>query len=109
MAVIQDLKMILSNATTTCITNARTYTEEIARYRAVVDYVNQLEEIPIIHGKAELELHDQAIRNQAITEFAERLKDELLIGLSSRIPPISLKDIDEIAEEMKGRCNRWID
>lgn len=29
--------------------------------------------IPIIHGKAELELHDKAIRNEAIDDFAEKL------------------------------------
>lgn len=41
--------------------------------------------------------------NKAIDDFAERLKTELLIGLNSRIPSISLEDIYKIAEEMKGR------
>lgn len=30
------------------------------------------EQIPIIHGKAELELHDKGIRNKVIDEFAEK-------------------------------------
>ena len=33
-------------------------------------FVNPFEEIPIIHGKAELEEHDKQIRNKAIDEFA---------------------------------------
>lgn len=41
--------------------------------------------------------------NKALDDFAERLKTELLIGLNSRIPSISLEDICKIAEEMKGR------
>lgn len=92
MAVIQDLKMILSNATTTCITNARTYTEEKARYRAVVDYVNQLER------------HDQEIRNEAITEFAERLKKAINENyfFAGEFKRWTLNVVDEIAEEMRG-------
>ena len=31
------------------------------------------EEIPIVHGKAELEEHDKKVRNKAIDEFVERL------------------------------------
>lgn len=31
------------------------------------------EEIPIIHGKAELEEHEKEIRNKAIDEFVEKL------------------------------------
>lgn len=33
--------------------------------------------IPIIHGKAELELHDKAIRNKALDDFVGRLIEEL--------------------------------
>ena len=29
--------------------------------------------IPIIHGKAELELHDKAIRNEAIDDFVKKI------------------------------------
>lgn len=73
--------------------------------------------IPIIHGKAELELHDKEIRNKAIDEFAERIKKEAADGgwnchsvYSGGCDYIScekcessfLKEIDEIAEQMKG-------
>ena len=30
-------------------------------------------DIPIIHGKEELELHDKAIRNKALDDFVEKL------------------------------------
>ena len=31
--------------------------------------------IPIIHGKAELELHDKEIRNEAIDDFVHKVKE----------------------------------
>ena len=53
--------------------------------------------IPIIHGKAELELHDKEIYNKAIDDFVESVKN--LIADSS---VIRFKDIDEIAEQLKA-------
>ena len=34
-------------------------------------------DIPIIHGKAELDLNDNEVRNKAIDEFAERLQENV--------------------------------
>ena len=93
-------------------------------------FVNPTEEIPIIHGKAELEEHDKRIRNKAIDEFAERLKEVLKgmqmvelqgedvcpcgetgeecpyinhdIGCQYCARERTIKDIEEIAEQMKG-------
>ena len=52
--------------------------------------------IPIIHGKAELELHDMAIRTKAIDDFADKLKQDVMtITFGLRIC-----DIDRIAEQL---------
>lgn len=53
------------------------------------------EEIPIIHGKAELELHDKEIRNKAIDEFAEALKEK------SKRFIIAECGIDDVAQQLK--------
>ena len=60
--------------------------------------------IPIIHGKAELELHDKAIRNNAIDDFKSRLKDRILAGkmIAEKFAYIDNCDIDEIAEQLKA-------
>ena len=69
--------------------------------------------IPIIHGKAELELHDKAIRNEAIDEFARKLHKGCIEMIKqtwgSNIAPLSWAeayanfkvDIDEMAEQLK--------
>lgn len=44
MKVIDDLKMILRHASVNCITDAKTYTEQKARYNDVVAYVYALEQ-----------------------------------------------------------------
>ena len=54
------------------------------------------EDIPVIHGKAELELHDKVVRAKAIDEFAEKLK-----GLVSEDGTLYEEYIDEIAEQLK--------
>lgn len=63
--------------------------------------------IPIIHGKAELELHDREIRAKAIDEFAERLNQKNYDGKLSCFGWHEFidKEIDEIAEQMKGEQN----
>ena len=58
--------------------------------------------IPIIHGKAELELHDKAIRTKAIDDFANVLKENY-----DYIPQILSQEafglyIDEYAEQLKA-------
>ena len=60
--------------------------------------------IPIIHGKAELELHDKAIRNEAIDDFKSRLEERILAGkmIDEKFAYIDNCDIDEIAEQLKA-------
>ena len=60
--------------------------------------------IPIIHGKAELELHDNAIRNKAIDDYKCLLVERLEAGRSidEKFAYIDLCDIDEIAEQLKA-------
>ena len=43
MGKYEDLKMIVRNAGIECITDAKTYTEQKARYRDVVDLVDCLD------------------------------------------------------------------
>lgn len=47
-----------------------------------------------------IELDIQEIRNQAIDEFAERLKEKY--GCFGYIDEIKFEEVDEIAEQMKG-------
>ncbi len=70
------------------------------------EIVNQLAEesngIPIIHGKAELELHDAEVRAKAIDEFAEMVELEILTMLTSETEyRIAKSSLDEIAEQLK--------
>ena len=58
--------------------------------------------IPIIHGKAELELHDKAIRNKALDDLSNTLKENY-----DYLPQIFTKEafvryIDEYAEQLKA-------
>ena len=48
----------------------------------IVEWLEELKatkssDIPIINGKAELELHDKAIRNKAIDDFTEKISLEI--------------------------------
>ena len=57
--------------------------------------------IPIIHGKAELEFHDKAIRNKAIDDLSNTLKENY-----DYLPQIFTKEafdgyVDEYAEQLK--------
>ena len=80
----------------------------------LAEWLEELKEIkdgciPIIHGKAELELHDKAIRTKAIDDFAEKLKSECrehyidcepyFCGITDSI--LYEDDIEEIAEQLK--------
>lgn len=49
---------------------------------------------------AQIKLDIQEIRNQAIDEFAERLKGKY--GCFGYIDEIKFEEVDEIAEQMKG-------
>ena len=81
----------------------------------IAEWLEELKEIkdgsiPIIHGNAELELHDKAIRNKAIDELSHELKEtfnsEIPLNYSSTKPFFTLENarklIDEIAEQLKG-------
>ena len=64
-------------------------TGDLREYHRIIDYpllkeiiaelptVTEAEDIPIIHGKAELELHDKVVRAKAIDEFAEKISLEI--------------------------------
>ena len=56
--------------------------------------------IPIIHGKAELELHDKAIRNEAIDDFIHEC-DKYCGFYSGKNKSITREDILKIAEKLK--------
>lgn len=56
--------------------------------------------IPIIHGKAELELHDKAIRNEAIDDFIHEC-DKHCEFYSGKNKSITREDILKIAEQLK--------
>ena len=58
--------------------------------------------IPIIHGKAELELHDKAIRNEAIDDFIHEC-DKYCGFYSGKNKSITREDILKIAEKLKER------
>ena len=58
--------------------------------------------IPIIHGKAELELHDKAIRNEAIDDFIYEC-DKYCGFYSGKNKSITRKDVLKIAEQLKER------
>ena len=56
--------------------------------------------IPIIHGKAELELHDKAIRNEAIDDFIHEC-DKHCEFYSGKNKSITREDVLKIAEQLK--------
>ena len=56
--------------------------------------------IPIIHGKAELELNDKAIRNEALDDFIHEC-DKHCGFYSGKNKSITREDILKIAEQLK--------
>ena len=60
--------------------------------------------IPIIHGKAELELHDKAIRNEAIDDFIHEC-DKHCGFYSGKSKNLTREDILNIAEKLKEKEN----
>ena len=63
--------------------------------------------IPIIHGKAELELHDKAIRNEAIDDFVkkicEKYTEEESKGNYKQYCGEIKQNISDIAEQLKEK------
>ena len=78
-------------------------TDDTKGYEDGVDYLErvygaeELTDVPIIHGKAELELHDKAIRNKAIDDFANACKSNTLCQTFG----LRQCDINKIAEQLK--------
>lgn len=79
-----------------CVQESEQLAEWLEELKAIKDGC-----IPIIHGKAELELHDKAIRTNAIDDFANVLKENY-----DYLPQILSQEafglyIDEYAERLK--------
>ena len=70
--------------------------QKLAKYEDAT--TTEAEDIPIIHGKAELELHDKVVRAMAIDEFAELLLSKL--DVEGRDWYCARK-INEVAEQLK--------
>ena len=92
--------------------------EHLQNYKKCAEYHKQLAEwleelksikdgsIPIIHGKAELELHDREIRNKAIDDFNEKLMEQQIYDCmlpdGFRTDIVTSHTIDAIAEQLKA-------
>lgn len=85
--------------------------KELEQYRAIgtVEEFKDLKntDIPIIHGKAELDLHDKEIRNKAIDDFAKEIEAEYDNDDCPNVADyldyeISIRKLFEIAEQLKG-------
>lgn len=89
MAELDDLKMILRNADVSCITDAKTYTEQKIRFGECIIFVSSLER------------REAEIRNKAIDEFADMLHKEFHGEHWTQFCTIRNK-VDEITEQLKG-------
>ncbi len=96
------------------------YKAKVQEFEAIgtIDEFKALKEsdIPIIHGKAELELHDKKIREKAIDDFVKAIKEsqQAYIWCCTDSPAEMCdsncekcwlkfgKDIDKFAEQLKG-------
>lgn len=80
--------------------NAKEIVDEVAQ-----KYAEHLEEIPIIHGKEELELHDKEVRSKVIDEFVTQIKDNLITDYSvfdNEDIRLFIDTVEDIAEQLKG-------
>ena len=97
-----------------CVQESRQLVEWLEELKAIKDG-----SIPIIHGKAELELHDKEIYNKAIDDFAENIsleisesiiwgmlvnshKDNSFNDTSDKIADYVINTANEIAEQLKA-------
>lgn len=81
------------------------FLQKAAEHEQLAEWLEELKAIkdgstPIIHGKAELELHDKAIRNKAIDDF---------VKFASDMPTVDEEDgtirpmwLEEMAEKLKA-------
>lgn len=75
--------------------------EQVAKWLEELKAIKD-DSIPIIHGKAELELHDKEIRNEAIDDFIHEC-DKHCGFYSGKNKSITREDILKIAEQLKER------
>ena len=59
--------------------------------------------IPIIHGKAELELHDKVIYNKALDEFIYTIEPRM--EWDNQSYALAIEHCIKIAEQLKGKYN----
>ena len=94
---INILKSDIDYNTSICCNTS--YEEQLAEWLEELKVIKD-GSIPIIHGKAELELHDNAIRNKAIDDF---------VKFANTMPTVETEDgeirpmwLEEIAEQLKA-------
>ena len=111
-----ELQMKIAGKGSDCWKNCRNTKKHckdcMAEHEQIAEWLEELKvikdgSIPIIHGKAELELHDNAIRNKAIDDFKSMLEERILAGkmIDEKFAYIDNCDIDEIAEQLKAGDN----
>ena len=76
-----------------CVQESEQLAEWLEELKAIKDGC-----IPIIHGKAELELHDKEIRTKALNDFVNACKSNSLYKTFG----LRLCDIEYIAEQLKA-------
>ena len=79
--------------------------EAAEEHEQLADWLEELKaikdgSIPIIHGKAELELHDKEIYNKALDDFIHEC-DKYCEFYSGKSKNITREDILKIAEQLK--------
>ena len=82
----------------------KTMKEFVDRYSfkdSYESYTNNARLIPVFRVEQAIEHYEKEIRNKAITEFAERCKNNILCQTFGLHP----KNIDDIAEQLKGGAN----
>lgn len=97
--VIEELKNENDYYTNNGMTDAVEFNTKIIRWLEELKAIKD-GGIPIIHGKAELELHDKAIRNEAIDDFIHEC-DKHCEFYSGKNKSITREDILKIAEQLK--------
>ena len=81
------------------------FLREAEKHEQLADWLEELKaikdgSIPIIHGKAELELHDKEIYNKALDDFIHEC-DKYCEFYSGKSKNITREDILKIAEQLK--------
>lgn len=104
-----ELQMKIAGKGSDCWKNCRNTKKHckdcMAEHEQIAEWLEELKvikdgSVPIIHGKAELELHDNAIRNKAIDDF---------VKFAKTMPTVEEEDgeirpmwLEEMAEQLKA-------